>query len=461
MSLLFQEIAYGDPSTVFRSVAAQSGAILLESAQKVAGFGRYSFVMADPWQILESRKGQTYLNNQECSGSFFSVLQQHLDLYRIDHLPTLPPFQCGVAGYLGYEAGHLLEALPLPATDELNMPDAWFGFYDAVIAFDHELERAWIVSTGLPESEETARQQRAEARLQGWQAILREMDTSSFQKSWPGVDVHSNVDEAHYCSSVQRVIDYIYAGDIYQVNYSRRLWASLPENVSPYDLYEQLRQVNPAPFAAFIHTDAGIIASASPERFLKLEGRHVETKPIKGTRRRHVDPAQDQQIATELLLCEKDRAENIMIVDLLRNDLSRVCAPHSVQVPQLLALESYATVHHLVTTVVGELEAPYSAVDLLKATFPGGSITGAPKIRSMEIITELEATTRGPFYGAIGYIGFSGMMDTNIVIRTFVIQGNQVTFQVGGGIVADSSPLAEYDESATKALGMMRALSPL
>lgn len=459
MDSLFQEIPYADPSVVFRKVAMQSGAILLESAQKIEGFGRYSFIMADPWQVLESRKGQVFLNNRECQGSFFDILQQQLDLYRILHLPMLPPFQGGVAGYLGYEAGRLLEDLPMTMADELDMPEAWLGFYDAVIAFDHELKRSWIISTGLPEREETARDQRAQARLHQWQSMLQEMDTLLFQKTWPRLDICSDVDERHYCSDVQRIIDYIYAGDIYQANYSRRLRANLPENVSSYDLYERLRQVNPAPFAAFIHTDVGVIASASPERFLKLEGRKVETKPIKGTRRRHKDPVQDQQAAADLLTSEKDRAENVMIVDLMRNDLSRVCAPHTVQVPALLALESYVTVHHLVTTVVGELDESRSAVDLLKATFPGGSITGAPKIRSMEIITELEKTTRGPFYGSIGYIGFSGRMDTNIVIRTFVIQGRKATFQVGGGIVSDSNPKDEYDESTTKALGMMWALN--
>lgn len=465
---LVQEFPYHEPSMMFRRVADQPGAILLESAQKTADFGRYSFIMADPWQVLESSKGQTFLkkkdgvtlSKREEPKAFFDVLQQYLSLYHQPHLPTLPPFQGGVAGYLGYEAGHLLEDLPRAATHEFQMPEAWFGFYDVLTAFDHEQNQAWIISTGLPEQAETARYQRAQARLDWWQSLFQDVDTSAFQKTWPVVDIQSDVDEPHYCAAVQRVIDYIYAGDIYQANYSRRLRAKLPESILPYDLYERLRQVNPAPFAAFVHTDSGIIASASPERFIQLVGRQVETKPIKGTRRRHSDPVQDQQIAVDLQLCEKDRAENIMIVDLLRNDLSRVCAPHSVQVPRLLALESYATVHHLVTTVVGQLEDINDAVDLLKATFPGGSITGAPKIRAMEIITELEGSSRGPFYGSIGYIGFSGMMDTSIVIRTFVIQDNQVTFQVGGGIVADSNPKEEYDESTTKALGMIRALQP-
>ncbi|WP_032112662.1 aminodeoxychorismate synthase component I [Candidatus Paracaedibacter symbiosus] len=455
---MIQEIPYSEPSIVFRAFAAQPGAILLESAQHLPDFGRYSFVMADPWQVLESRQGKTFLADEEHPMLFFDLLQQQLEFYSLSHRESLPPFQGGVAGYLGYETGQLLETLPQAIIDEHGMPEAWLGFYDAVIAFDHKLQRAWIISSGLPEQEELSRQQRAKERLQWLQGILHNGETTPFQKTWGQVEVQSDVSESEYCTAVQRVVDYIYAGDIYQANYSRRLRAKLPTKVSAYDLYERLTQVNPAPFAAFLNTKAGIIASASPERFLKLEGQQVQTKPIKGTRRRSSDLLEDQQIANELLASEKDRAENIMIVDLLRNDLSRVCAPHSVQVPQLLELESYATVHHLVTTVVGELEPLHGPIDLLKTTFPGGSITGAPKIRSMEIITELEGQARGPFYGSIGYIGFSGMMDTNIVIRTFVIQEDQVTFQVGGGIVADSDPQGEYDESTTKALGMMRAL---
>jgi para-aminobenzoate synthetase component 1 len=339
--------------------------------------------MVDPWQILESRKGRTFLNEEECSGSFFDVLQHHLDLYPQTSLSILPPFQGGCAGYLGYEACHLLETFSATPPDELGMPEAWFGFYDSLIAFDHQQNQSWIISTGFPEHQQSARYQRAQQKLRFWQSLLLTIDPSPFQKTWTTGDIQSDVDEQAYCACVKQALDSIYAGDIYKVNYSRRLRTNLPQHISPYDLYERLRQVNPAPFAAFVHTSTGVIASASPERFLKLEGRQVETKPIKGTRRRHLDPAQDQQVAADLLVCEKDRAENIMIVDLLRNDLSRVCAPHSVQVPQLLALESYATVHHLVSTVVGVLEEPFTAIDLLKATFPGGSITGAPKIRSM------------------------------------------------------------------------------
>jgi para-aminobenzoate synthetase component 1 len=457
MSPLFQEIAYLDPSVAFRAFADYPGAILLESAQKQPDFGRYSFLMADPWQILESKQGKTYLDDQEHNTSFFDLLQDQLNQYKSLHVDGFPPFQGGVAGYLGYEMGQFLETFSPAEHNELGMSDAWLGFYDALVAFDHQQNRAWIVSTGLPALND-AKSRRAQQRLEWLNKTLQTIDTAPFQKTWPSVDIESDVSQVDYCTAVQQVIDFIYAGDIYQANYSRRLRTELPLNVTAYDLYEQLSKVNPAPFAAYIQTKEGIIASASPERFLKLDQQSVETKPIKGTKRRSKDPVADQQAAEALLASEKDRAENVMIVDLMRNDLSRVCLPHSVKVPHLLALESYENVHHLVTTVVGALMPHHDAVDLLKATFPGGSITGAPKIRAMEIITALEKQARGPFYGAIGYIGFSGMMDTNIVIRTFVIQGKKVIFQVGGGIVADSDPQEEYDESTTKALGLIKAL---
>lgn len=457
MQPLVQEIPYLEPSIAFRAFAPEVGSILLESAQKQPEFGRYSFIMAHPWQVLTSKQGKTYLDNQATPLCFFDALNEQLRRYAIPPLQDFPPFQSGVAGYLGYEAGHLLEKLPQAGRDDFGMPDAWMGFYDALIAFDHVQNRAWILSTGLPETG-PLQPQRAQQRLEKLQEMLKTVDLVPFQKRWASLEVTSDVAESDYCAAVQQVIDHIYAGDIYQANYSRRLRATLPPEVSAYDLYQRLGQVNPAPFAAFIHTQSGIIASASPERFLKLDQGRVETKPIKGTRRRTLDPISDQQAAADLLACEKDRAENIMIVDLMRNDLSRVCQPHSVQVPRLLDLESYTNVHHLVSTIEGQLAVGQNAVDLLRATFPGGSITGAPKIRSMEIITALEGRARGPFYGSIGYIGFSGDMDTNIVIRTFVIQGQHVTFQVGGGIVADSNPGEEYDESTTKALGLIKAL---
>ena len=261
-----------------------------------------------------------------------------------------------------------------------------------------------------------------------------------------------------YRAAVKRVIDYIFAGDIFQANLTQRFLADLPKDHEPAALYLSLRERNPAPFAAYVGAGDTSVLSTSPERFLKLTDGAVETRPIKGTRRRAENEEADAAIREELLASEKDRAENIMIVDLLRNDLSRVCRPGSVEVKEYCALKSYETVHHLVSTVTGTLEEGRDAIDLLKAAFPGGSITGAPKIRAMEIIAELEPVTRGPYCGAIGYIGFDGAMDTNIVIRTMVIREGKAAVQAGGGIVADSNPDAEYQESLDKASALLGAL---
>ncbi|MGF1612091.1 MAG: aminodeoxychorismate synthase component I, partial [Kiloniellales bacterium] len=274
-----------------------------------------------------------------------------------------------------------------------------------------------------------------------------------------GAAAAANFTRPAYEAAVQRGIDYIHAGDIFQANLSQRFSARLPAGETPFMLYRRLRALNPAPFAAYLKFGQDVIASSSPERFLKLSDGQVESRPIKGTRPRGHDAAEDEALARELLASEKDRAENVMIVDLLRNDLSRVCRDSSVAVPELCVLERYATVYHLVSTIVGELRPGKTAVDLLEASFPGGSITGAPKIRAMEIIAELEPTRRGPYCGSIGYIGFDGDMDSSIVIRTFSIHGDQVSFQVGGGIVADSRPAEEYEETLAKGRALLAALA--
>jgi len=259
--------------------------------------------------------------------------------------------------------------------------------------------------------------------------------------------------------AVARVIEYVYAGDIFQANLSQRLEAPLAG--TPFELYRRLRRRNPAPFAAYLAFGDVVVVSSSPERFLCVDDdRRVETRPIKGTRPRGVGPEHDAALALALAESDKDRAENVMIVDLLRNDLSRVCRPGTVHVPELFALEHYQTVHHLVSTVVGELAREHDALDLLRAAFPGGSITGAPKVRAMQIIAELEPTQRGVYCGSIGYLSATGALDTSIVIRTYLVVGRDVYFQVGGGIVADSDPEQEYRETLDKARGLIAALKP-
>ncbi|MBX6364578.1 MAG: aminodeoxychorismate synthase component I, partial [Gemmatimonadetes bacterium] len=273
----------------------------------------------------------------------------------------------------------------------------------------------------------------------------------------PGIPgVASTFSRAGYLDVVARTREYILAGDIFQANLSQRLEAVW--DAPPFELYERLRGRNPAPFAAYFDLGDAAVVSASPERFLRLRGDRVETRPIKGTAPRGLTPMHDMALERALRTSEKDRAENVMIVDLLRNDLARVCVDDSVEVPELCVIERYPSVHHLVSTVRGRLRSGLGPVDLLRATFPGGSITGAPKVRAMEIIHELEPTRRGVYTGAIGYVGFDGAMDTSIAIRTFVVRGGRCYFQVGGGIVADSEPEREYLETLAKAAGLVAAL---
>lgn len=442
---LVQEIPYVDPVELFAKVKNDVGAVFLDSALTTVDWGRYSYIAIDPWKILRSTRDNSITLEQ---------IQAELLLYPLETLPDLPPFQGGLAGYFSYEFGTTLETIPRAIVDDLNVPDFMVGFYDVVLAFDHKRRQSWIFSSGLP----TGDIEVAEERLNAIKARLFEDKIYPLERLFRGGNLYSPFDSHSYVPLVQKVIDYIYAGDIYQANLTRRYQTYYVGD--PYNLYRRLRYRNPAPFAAYIKDEEHIIASASPERFLKLTGDTVETKPIKGTARRDLkNPVHDRQLAVDLMDSEKDRAENLMIVDLMRNDLSRVCTPGSVQVPKLLDVETYATVHHLVSTVVGQLDDGNTCIDLLKATFPGGSITGAPKIRAMEIIAELEPTCRGVYCGSIGFIGFDGSMDLNIAIRTFVLTKDILTFQVGGGIVADSDPLAEYEETRTKAKGMKRALN--
>ncbi len=337
--------------------------------------------------------------------------------------------------------------VPAHARSDHGFPDLELGWYDTVIAVDHRDRRAFVFASG----------DAAEARAQ-WALARLERKGQPAPLEWE-IAPEPDLSAEQYRRAVRRTIDYIEAGDIYQANMTQRFQADLPAGFNRLALYAALRQRNPAPFAAFIDFGETALLSSSPERFLKVDAGVIETRPIKGTRPRGSNPALDAALGRELLASEKDRAENLMIVDLLRNDLGRVAKLGSVQVPVLIGLESYATVHHLVSVVTAELDDGKSVVDLLRAAFPGGSVTGAPKIRAMEIIAELEPTERGPYCGAIGYLSAGGAMDTNIVIRTLLIDRDRISFQVGGGIVADSDPQGEWQESLTKAKALIETLA--
>jgi para-aminobenzoate synthetase component 1 len=468
---LVEELAPApDPARTCEQFLGQPRLLFLDSAADRARMGRYSFLAAAPVAVVH-RKGRG------TGGNALAELRALLEPHRTDPVAGLPPFQGGLAGYLAYDFGAVLERLPAPRYDDLNLPDADFGLYDWVIAWDHQADRAWLISTGMPERGAAAAGRAAErlawvkrilagpAAGAGGRAVrLRPVPAPAPSFPVRGADqaleigLRSSFTHRGYLDAVTRVREYIIAGDIFQANLSQRLEAPLEED--PWHLYRRLREVNPAPFAAYLEFDGVAIASASPERFLQLDpsGR-VETRPIKGTRPRGLSPLHDAALSRSLADSAKDRAENLMIVDLLRNDLSRVCHPGSVRVPELFALEPYRTVHHLVSTVVGQLAPGRDAADLLAATFPGGSITGAPKVRAMEIIAELEPSRRGVYCGSIGYLSVTGAMDTSIVIRTVVGLGGHAYFSVGGGIVADSDPEQEYEETLHKARGLITALA--
>ncbi|MBG7609500.1 MAG: aminodeoxychorismate synthase component I [Anaerolineae bacterium] len=456
-----REISYRDPLAIFSRFAEQPYALFLDSAQITDRLGRYSFIAADPFLTMISKYGQILLGREKLQGNPFKVLARQINQFAIAHRSGLPPFQTGVAGYFGYDLRHHLEELPKAHVDDMEFPDMVMGFYDVVIAFDHLMQRAWIFSSGYPESDTRSQRKRALDRIQEFEDKIDQAPVSiSIPQpvNKPAIIQSNFKSRERYEDAVQQVIDYIYAGDIFQANLSQRFKAKLPSQYSPFTLYRRLRAINPAPFAAYLNFEDVVIASASPERFLLLRDNWIETRPIKGTRPRGTTVESDQKFATALLRSEKDRAENVMIVDLVRNDLSRVCQNHTVNTPEICVLESYATVHHLVSKVEGQLKPGKTAIDLLQAAFPGGSITGAPKIRAMEIINELEPTQRGPYCGSVGYISFSGDMDTSIIIRTYAIKEDLVTFQAGGGIVADSNPAAEYDETLDKARALIHAL---
>jgi para-aminobenzoate synthetase component I len=459
-----------DPWQVARRLAHLPHLLFLDSSEKHGEHGRYSYIAAEPDWMSER-----WVGRQSTEPIGIERLCQSGFHHRT--IPGLPPFQGGVAGLFGYGLGRVLERIPPMRFDEFQIPDLATGVYHWVISFDHVQQRAWIVSTGFPHSGPALCKERATDRLRRVLTLLalpdssRDLpfpcksrtDESSIEglrpqyplPGFPGVT--SNFDRAGYEAAVARAVEYIHAGDCFQVNLSQRLLAPLREH--PLELYGRLRQLNAAPFAGYFDLGVHQILSASPERFLRVypDG-EVETRPIKGTRPRGATTEDDARLVHELAASPKDRAENVMIVDLLRNDIGKVCEYGSVRVSRVCEVESFRFVHHLVSEVRGKLRPGLGALDLLAAAFPGGSVTGAPKVRAMEIIAELEPTARGAYCGCLGWIGFDGAMDTNILIRTFTASRGCAQFPVGGGIVADSVPAREYEETLHKAEGLLRAL---
>lgn len=441
------------PLEVFAFVRGEAYPFFLDSSLALKELARYSFLGCNPYKIIRSKgrtvEAESFYGNYRYQGNVFDFIGEELGRFNITSDSKIP-FLLGGVGYFSYDLLHLLEDIPQKTADDVGFPESHIAFYDTSIAFDHAEGKGYVISVTenkVDEVIELLRSQKTENR--GQRTEMQE------PKSSP-TNFKSNFTKEDYIKAVRKAKEYIAAGDIYQVNLSQRFSTEI--DITPYELYLRLRDASPAPFSAYLDFGKGAVLSSSPESFLRVEGRVIETRPIKGTRPRGNSTGEDDRLREELRQSGKDRAEHIMIVDLERNDLGKVCKYGTVNVSDEMAIESFAQVHHMVSTVTGELKDGVGLIDILKATFPGGSITGAPKVRAMEIIEALEPNRRGVYTGAIGYLGFNGKMDLNIAIRTMMLRGGKAYFSVGGGIVADSDPESEYQETLDKAKGMMEAL---
>ncbi|MGE0041519.1 MAG: anthranilate synthase component I [Vicinamibacterales bacterium] len=451
------------PVSAFLKIAENSDyAFLLESVEGGEHVGRYSFLGKDPFLILRGRAGQTLIERQgvvtESEAPFISTLRELMNGFQSPFVPGLPRFTGGAVGYLGYETAAWFEPAVGRPGDAPAGDDAGFMLFDTVLAFDHVQHRILLIANARISGDEDLQSlyQFACAKIE---FLERELERAlSLPKAAPAppLELASNFTQERFEAVVREAKEHIAAGDIYQVVISQRFEAAV--GVDAFTVYRALRHVNPSPYMFFVRMGGRSIVGASPEMLVRVEGRRVETHPIAGTRPRGRNDAEDQRLADELKRNEKEKAEHVMLVDLGRNDLGRVCQYGSVRVPTYMALERYSHVMHLVSTVEGQLADDQDRLDALVACFPAGTVSGAPKVRAMQIINELEPSRRGVYAGAVGYLDFAGNLDFCIAIRTIVLEDGMARVQAGAGIVADSNPTAEYEETRDKARAMVRAL---
>lgn len=460
------------PESLSALLAGEPGRITLRSAHFESPQARYSFVTARPFLAFRSFGSRCEVTHPAARGarrvSFgnpWRLLDALMARYELPDEPDVPFPLGGAFGFWGYDLKKFIEPkLRVRAGNDLDLPDCRAGFHDSLVVFDHRLGKVWIVATGL-DSDGSRDESRARRQAGFWRQLLQTAPPAPESRDAepgtrnPGPEAGpapvSTFTRERFIAAVAAARRYIRQGDIYQVNLAQRL--VLPWPAGGWELFRRLGGVSPAPFAAFVDCGEIELASSSPELFLRLSGAHVQTRPIKGTRPRDPDPARDAQLAFELQTSAKEQAELVMITDLLRNDLGRVCEFGSVRATDLLRLEKFAQVQHLVSTVEGRLRGDVTHLAALAACFPGGSVTGAPKFRAMEIIDELEPVARGPYCGAIGYLGFNRESQLSIAIRTAVCHAGRAYYSAGAGIVADSDPAAEYDETLAKARGFLAA----
>ncbi len=481
---LYVEIPYNEPYSVYETLGCSANSILLESVKGPYKIARYSFIAFEPYLVFDVKDGEikigarvkgqgSQVKESVSSRPPLERLKELVAAYPQKPVPELPPFQGGAVGLLSYDFVRYIENIPKKAVDDLRIPDAHFFMTDKVVAFDHMHKKAWlIVSPGARDTELGYKDVSDIDWNRAYERAVEELKVKSLRVKELKIEkenitpelpnsltpkLNYEMSKEQYMNIVKRTKEYIAAGDIFQANLSQRISANIWDK-NPWEIYKVLRGINPSPFAAYADFGDYRIVSSSPERLIRVKDGIIETRPIAGTRPRGSDFREDELMRAELLLNEKERAEHIMLIDLERNDIGRVSEYGSVNVDELMITEDYSHVIHIVSNVMGILKKGKSCFDVIRATFPGGTITGVPKVRCMEIIDELEPVCRGPYTGSLGYIGFSGNMDLNIIIRTFLIKNGYAYVQAGAGIVADSDPEREYYETLKKAEALIKTL---
>ena len=436
-----------NPLEIYNVFKNEKDTILLDSSKEDENLSKFSFIGLNPFMTFEARKNKAFVDGKEVDGDPFEVLDDLIKKYKVsEDIFSSIPLLSGAIGYISYDICRILENIPNNSKEDFNISDMKFIFYNNIIIFDLKNNKQYITSLNGIDEEINLIEYKINEAIYLKEEVVKENSKNFI----------SNFNKEDYKSAITKLKDYIVSGDVYIANMTQRFYIENTED--SFEIYKKLRSINKAPFSAFMNFEDFQIISSSPERFLEINNRKVITRPIKGTRPRGKNKEEDIKNSLELLNSEKDKAELLMVVDLERNDLSKVCKPHSVKVTELFKLETYATVFHLVSTVEGILKDDVSAIKCIKECFPGGSITGTPKIRAMEIIEELEGLKRNIYTGSIGYFDFRGNADFNIAIRTIVKKDNKAYFGVGGGITYDSIEEDEYNETLDKAKALMRVL---
>jgi len=451
------------PVSAFIKLREDSNSFLLESVEGGENLGRYSFIGVNPFMVVCCKEGTITIEGEQKEviksvSDPLDIMKDLLKEYRSPLLSDLPPFFGGAVGYVGYDCIHYFEKIPGKNSDDLNFPELLFLFTDTVVIFDHLKHRVKVLVNARTKDDVTLSYESALLRIEEIIAKLRSsVNVAPLIESSSEIDdFTTNIEKSDFIEAVKKAKDYIFAGDILQTVLSQRF--SMPITADPFDIYRVLRTINPSPYLGYLNFSDMTMIASSPEPLIKVDGDKVITRPIAGTRPRGLDEEDDRRLETELLNDEKEKAEHTMLLDLGRNDLGVVCRPGTVTVDDFMFIERYSHVMHIVSQVSGEIAKDKDIFDVLRAAFPAGTVSGAPKIRAMEIIDELEPVRRGPYAGVFGYFSFTGNLDTGITIRTIVVKEGKAYVQAGAGIVADSVPELEYDETVNKAMALLRAV---